>query len=133
GFPDACPARVSIGIDPLAQRFAESGLLLPESPALYLSTQAEEIPLLSSSVDVLLARNSLDHVDDPEAVLAEAQRIVRPGGTIILNFDADHDPTATEPHTLTVEQVRGLLSECVIEREDLPGYSSGTHPDGEAV
>lgn len=58
GFPDACPGRVSIGVEPLAERFAEHHLLLPDSPTLYLSTGAEHIPLLSRSVDVVLARNS---------------------------------------------------------------------------
>lgn len=133
GFPDACPARISIGVDPLAERYADAGLLLPESHAVYMSTRAEEIPLVSNSVDVLLARNSLDHVDDPEAVLAEVQRLVRTDGTIILNFDTDHAPTATEPHTLTVEQVRELLTDCTIEREDRPAYAGGAHSEGRAV
>src|SRR5947209_625433 len=62
GFPDACPARISIGVEPLAERFAREGLLLPDSPAIYLAVGAERIPLLSASVDVVVARNSLDHV-----------------------------------------------------------------------
>src|SRR4051794_10727650 len=67
GFPDACPARVSIGVEPLAQRYADAGLLLPDSKALYLAVGAEDIPLLDGSVDVVVARNSLDHVEDPQA------------------------------------------------------------------
>jgi SAM-dependent methyltransferase len=117
GFPDACPARVSIGVDPLAERFAEHGLLIPDSKALYLSTGAERIPLLSASVDVVLARNSLDHVDDPERVLDEVKRLLRPGGTLVLLFDVDHTPTATEPHSLTVARVRSGLSGLSVVRE----------------
>ena len=49
------------------------------SSAMYLATGAEPIPLTSGSVDVVVARNSLDHVDDPHAVLREAQRLLRPG------------------------------------------------------
>ena len=94
GFPDACPARVSIGVEPLAERYREHGLLLEGSDAVYLSVGAERIPLVSGSVDVVVARNSLDHVDDPDAVLREAQRLLRPGGTLILNFDVGHAPTA---------------------------------------
>jgi SAM-dependent methyltransferase len=109
GFPDACPARVSIGVDPLAERYREHGLMIEGSPALYLSVGAEAIPLTSGSVDVVIARNSLDHVDDPEAVLAEARRLLRAGGTLILNFDAGHAPTATEPHALSRELVRAAL------------------------
>lgn len=131
GFPDACPARVAIGVEPLAQRFAEHGLLLPDSPALYLSTGAEHVPLLSQSVDVVLARNSLDHVDDPEQVLREVRRLLRPGGTVILNFDVGHTPTAMEPHTLTVERVKAGLRGLAIDYERELGASHGH--DGQTV
>lgn len=131
GFPDACPARVAIGVEPLAQRFAEHDLLLPDSPALYLSTGAEHVPLLSRSVDVVLARNSLDHVDDPEQVLREARRLLRPGGTVILNFDVGHTPTAMEPHTLTVARVKAGLQGLTIDYERELGAAHGH--DGQTV
>jgi SAM-dependent methyltransferase len=117
GFPDACPARVSIGVEPLAEQYAKHGLLLADSPALYLAVGAEHVPLARQSVDVVVARNSLDHVDDPDQVLHEARRLLRPGGTLILNFDVGHSPTATEPHTLQLERVRRALSGLEIIRE----------------
>jgi SAM-dependent methyltransferase len=117
GFPDACPARVSIGVDPLAECYARHGLLLPGSTALYLSVGAERIPLLSESVDVVLARNSLDHVDDPETVLKEARRLLRPGGALIMLFDVNHTPTPTEPHALTASSVSAALEDMIIIRE----------------
>jgi len=131
GFPDACPARLAIGVEPLAQRFAEHGLLLEDSPPVYLSTGAESVPLLSESVDVVLARNSLDHVDDPELVLREVRRLLRPGGTLILNFDVDHTPTAMEPHTLTVERVKSGLQGMTIEYEQ--GIDGAHGHDGHTV
>lgn len=117
GFPDACPARVSIGVDPLAERFAEHRLLLPDSRAVYLPAGGEQIPLLSEGVDVVLARNSLDFVDDPDQVLLEAQRILRPGGTLIALFDVDSKPSLAEPHVLTIERVRGTLAAMTVVRE----------------
>jgi SAM-dependent methyltransferase len=117
GFPDACPARVSIGLDPLAERFRAAGLLIEGSDAIYLTGGAERIPLVSGSVDVVVARNSLDHVDDPPAVLREIERVLRPGGTLILNVDVGHAPTATEPHTLTATAVRAALAGMTVERE----------------
>jgi SAM-dependent methyltransferase len=131
GFPDACPARLSIGVEPLAERFREHGLLLEGSPAIYLALGAERIPLVSSSVDVVLARNSLDHVDDPPAVLREARRLLRPGGTLILNFDAGHAPTATEPHTLTREGVRAQLDGLEVATERSTGGAHGA--EGERI
>ena len=106
GFPDACPARVSVGVDPLAERFAAHDLLLPDSPAVYLCAGAERVPLLSASADVVLARNTLDYVDDPERALNEFQRILRPGGRLIVLFDVGHVPSISQPNALTVERVR---------------------------
>jgi SAM-dependent methyltransferase len=131
GFPDACPAKISIGVDPIAERLAQNGLLLPDSPALYVAGSAEEIPLISASVDVVIARNSLDHVDDPEKVLGEARRLLSPGGTLILNFDVDHTPTPTEPHAFTVERIRAALLGMTIVHEDRWDHPHGH--DGHAV
>jgi SAM-dependent methyltransferase len=131
GFPDACPARVSVGVEPLAERYAQHGLLLPNSPALYMSIGAERIPLVSGRFDVVLARNSLDHVDEPDRVLHEAQRLLRPGGTLILNFDVEHEPTVTEPHALTVDRVRAALPGLTVAREELLERPHGD--DGHAV
>jgi SAM-dependent methyltransferase len=117
GFPDACGAALSIGIEPLAERFAAAGLLIPDSRAVYLAVGAEQIPLVSGTVDVALSRNSLDHVRDPAAVVGEVRRLLHPGGSFILNVDLDHPATATEPHTFTLEKVRDLLSAFEVERE----------------
>jgi len=117
GFPDACRAKVSIGVDPLAERYAQHGLLLPDSPAVYISSDAERIPLLSASAAVVLARATLDYVDDPERVLRESRRILRPDGKLILLFDVDHVPNASQPNALTVEGVRAGLQGMTIVRE----------------
>ena len=86
---------------------------------------------MSDSVDVVVARNSLDHVDDPAPCSREARRLLRPGGTLILNFDVGHAPTAAEPHTLTQEAIRAALAGMTIEREQTSARSHGH--GGEAV
>ena len=131
GFPDACPARHSIGIEPLAQRFADAGLLLRDSEATYLTCGAESMPLLSGSVDVVISRNNLDHVDDPARALREIDRVLRPGGTLVINVDVDHTPTPSEPHTLAVADLRGWLAGYSIVREDHWDHPHGY--DGHAV
>jgi hypothetical protein len=45
------------------------------------------------------------------------QRVLRPGGTLILNLDVGHAPTATEPHTLTAAAVREALGGMTVERQ----------------
>ncbi len=125
GFPDACGAAVSIGVEPLAERFAAAGLLIPDSRAIYLAVGAEQIPLVSATVDVALSRNSLDHVRDPAAVVDEVRRILRPSGAFILNVDLDHPATPTEPHTFSAERVHELLADFEIERENVRERAHG--------
>jgi SAM-dependent methyltransferase len=131
GFPDACHAKLSIGVEPLADKYREHGLLIEDSHAEYLSVGAEHIPLESNTVDVVVARNSLDHVDDPDAVLAEIQRLLKPGGTLILNFDAGHEPTATEPHKLTRERITTALHQMTIVSEQAAAHAHGG--EGEVI
>ena len=65
GFPDACPARLSIGVEPLAERYREHGLLLDGLARGLPGGRRGVGPARVPRVDVVVARNSLDHVDDP--------------------------------------------------------------------
>ena len=109
GFPDACPARLSIGVEPLAERYREHGLLLDGSAAVYLAVGAESVPLVSAASTSWSPATASTTWTTRQAVLGEVQRLLRPGGTLILNFDAGHAPTATEPHVLTADVVRTAL------------------------
>lgn len=46
--------------------------------------ELEHLPLDDASVDVALLSQALHHADDPRGALAEAVRIVRPGGRVLL-------------------------------------------------
>jgi 2-polyprenyl-6-hydroxyphenyl methylase/3-demethylubiquinone-9 3-methyltransferase len=54
-----------------------------------MQTDITRIPLASESVDVVLAGQCLEHVPDPLAVVEEACRVLRPGGTLVLDTLAD--------------------------------------------
>jgi len=116
GFPEACGAKTALAIEPLAPRLAAAGLLLRGDVA-YLVCGAENVPLLDASLDVVVARNSLDHVADPAAVMDEVKRLLRPGGTLILNVDVEGVPTTAEPHTFRVQDIHRLVAPMPIERE----------------
>jgi SAM-dependent methyltransferase len=53
-----------------------------------LLADAHALPFVSEFADIVAINASLHHCDDMVTVLAEAARLVRPGGTLII----DHDP-----------------------------------------
>ncbi len=51
------------------------------------------LPLRDTSIDVTLLSQSLHHAADPEDALAEAVRVLRPGGRVLLLDLREHDQT----------------------------------------
>jgi ubiquinone/menaquinone biosynthesis C-methylase UbiE len=98
-------------VEPLASEFQNHGLLLPEGDTIYLSIGAEQLPLLNDVVDVVVSRNSIDHVESPAQVIREIHRVLKPGGIFILNTDINHPSTVCEPHTLTVDQIHIMTAQ----------------------
>lgn len=45
----------------------------------------EELPLVSGSIDLIIAQALLEHVPDPMRIIAEAWRVLRPAGLIYVN------------------------------------------------
>ena len=48
-----------------------------------LNAPAERLPLADASVDAVVSTGVLCTVDDPAAALAEARRVLRPGGRLL--------------------------------------------------
>lgn len=95
-----------IGIDPLAKQY----LAMQQAPLQMqmLEGVGENIPLPSASVDVLSTFNSLDHVDDLSATLAEIYRVLKPGGTLLVIADIHQHPTICEPSAFSWDIVDRL-------------------------
>ena len=55
------------------------------------------LPLKDRSVDVALLSQALHHADPPEAALAEAHRILRPGGRVLVLDLREHDEAWVRP------------------------------------
>lgn len=54
-----------------------------------LRGKAEKLPCPAQSADLVLLKEVLDHCYDPAAVLKEAQRVLRPGGCVLLTLTND--------------------------------------------
>lgn len=50
----------------------------------YVLGDIEEVPLKDGSVDIVLLSQALHHAENPRQALAEAHRILRPGGRILI-------------------------------------------------
>jgi SAM-dependent methyltransferase len=111
----AWPAAVKIAVDPLLYAYQKLGMLIDDapgtSPTVYLSVGIEGLPLLDESVDVVLCRNSLDHMPDPRVGLAQLWRVLKPGAVFFLSVDIGGEPTPDEPSPFTEESLAALLEQ----------------------
>lgn len=109
----AWPATVKIAIDPLVDVYDKVGMLIRNdsetTPTVYLSSSIDDVPLVDRSADLLLCRNALDHMPDPEAALEHMWRLLRPDGYIFASVDIGGQPTPDEPTVFTVADLLALL------------------------
>ncbi len=91
----AAMANERVGLDPLAGEYLRLGA--SEHKMRYVAAPAETMPFPDEHFDIVCSFNSLDHVDDLDRTIAELGRVLRPGGTLLLLTDVNHDPTPAEP------------------------------------
>ena len=84
-----------VGLDPLVGAYRDLGI--DGHQMTYVEAGSEAIPYPDGHFDVVTSFNSLDHVDDLDATIAEIGRVVRPGGLFLVITDVNHTPTITEP------------------------------------
>lgn len=101
-----------VAVDPLAKGYVEEGLLPPACEGVtYIEAPGEAIPLPSNFSDLVICENCLDHVSDPEAVVREMYRLLKPGGYVWFFVDLSEHRDFMHPHPMTEERVRKLFSE----------------------
>jgi len=91
----AASARQAIGVDGSARMLELAGARLAGSGNVSLRLgELEHLPLREAEVQAATLSMVLHHVNDPHAVLAEARRVLAPGGTLfVAEFDR-HDNEA---------------------------------------
>lgn len=68
-----------------------------EDARLTAIARGEQLPFRSGSMDTVLGISMLTCLAEPERLIAEAHRVLRPGGTLILEF-TQMAPLHDEPH-----------------------------------
>jgi SAM-dependent methyltransferase len=89
----AAPFGIKVGLDPSKEMLAYAvarGISCVQGTA-------EALPLKGGSFDYALSVTTICFVDDPEAMLTEACRILKPGGSLVIGF-IDRTSAVGEPY-----------------------------------
>lgn len=101
----------SVAVDPLAAGYIAEGLVPSEcAHVVLLPATGERVPLPDSCCDLVVIENCLDHVDDPDAVLRELHRMLRPGGLVWLLVDLMEYRDEMHPNPFSEQRLREALS-----------------------
>ena len=71
------------GIDPAESSVREAA---EHVAADFMLVYGENLPFSDGSFDAVVCSEVLEHVEDPNAVIAEAARVLRPGGTLVFSL-----------------------------------------------
>jgi SAM-dependent methyltransferase len=104
-------------VPPMQQVSAWHTANLDPATAPDLCCDAANLPVPDASYDMALLCETLEHVASPEAVLAEACRVLKPGGTLVLSapllFAVHGDPA--DYQRWTAAKLRKALKEAGFE------------------
>ena len=85
---------IGIDVDPRmlapAASFARS---MGADTVSFVAGVGEALPLADDSIDLIFSYDVFEHVEDPERCLAECQRVLKPGGLLLLVFPPYYHPT----------------------------------------
>ena len=88
GYGSAFLAKVAhsvVGVDCDAPTIAHATTCYPAANLKFLLGRAEKPPVASQSADLVVSFETLEHLDDHDAMLREIKRILRPGGRLLIS------------------------------------------------
>jgi SAM-dependent methyltransferase len=68
------------GLDPLVNEYLKFNTLPQNDRFQYFACQGESIPLENNTLDLAFCINVIDHVENPDRVIEEIYRVLKPGG-----------------------------------------------------
>jgi len=77
------PNAIIIGLEPSGEMLRSIPRDLIHKDTYFMQAQAENIPITSSSVDMIISRYSIPYWDNINLALSEIYRILKPGGHVI--------------------------------------------------
>ena len=87
-----------VGLDPLVPQYMKLGA--HKHKMKYVEAPSEKIPYKDNYFDVVCAFNSLDHVADYAATVAQIKRVTKRAGSFLLIVEVNHPASPTEPISL---------------------------------
>jgi GT2 family glycosyltransferase/tRNA G46 methylase TrmB len=136
-------ARSVIGVEVSADAVAHASAAYARQNLRFIVGDARAIPLESASVDIVVSFETIEHIYEQENFLAEARRVLRPGGTLLMstpNRDvySPYDSPANRYHVreLTGHEFLAMVSRvfphvgCFLQR---PMIGSAMFPLAEAT
>lgn len=112
-----------VGVEPDGRHIATAGRSFPWLPL--VRGDAAHLPLGDASVDAAVMLDVLEHVADPDAVLREIRRVVRPGGCLVVSVPHRGLLAPLDPMNVYPRLQRRFRSWLPLESAEESG--SGTH------
>lgn len=100
---------VGVDIDAHAVAYARRRFGADRPNIEYRACSAAATGLPDHSVDVVTSFETIEHVPDPDALLAEFARVLVPGGRLIMSTPNDWGLTAHHVHSFTPDSLRASI------------------------
>jgi SAM-dependent methyltransferase len=98
----AAPLGIRVGLDPALQMLGHAA----RRGVSVVAGVAEALPFPDAGFDYALVVTTICFVESPGALLAEARRVLRPGGTLVIGFIDGHSDTGRQ---YLSERARGVF------------------------
>ena len=83
----------------------------------YVCGDAARMPFPDDSIDTIIMNDAMEHVPEPEAVLRECLRVVRPGQRIFINFPPYYHPYGAHlSDAIGMPWIHAFFSEATLAR-----------------